>query len=68
MSTQIDNIYLETNTSTIEDIETNVSIIEKIDRLTNVFSIFFEIWNNNFASIEDDSSYDESYESFLKTL
>ena len=68
MSTQIDNIYLETNTSTIEDIETNVSIIEKIDRLTNVFSIFFEIWKNNFASIEDDSSYDESYESFLKTL
>ena len=53
MSTQIDNIVLETNTS----------IIEKISRVTNMFINF---WNNDFAFIEDDESSYESFESFLK--
>ena len=58
MTTQIDNIYLETNTS----------IIENISILTNMFAKFINFWNNNFALVEDDDSYDESFESFLKTL
>ena len=49
-----------------ENIETNTSIIEKISRVTNGFAKFINFWNNDFAFIEDDDSYESSFESFLK--